>query len=597
MNDTGVFWKQSIFTRLIVTFLVSMVPIFVLGIWIYKWSSQQLSEEIFNSMKQQAANYMDNLDQDIARIQKLQYNMTQDEDLNQIANASQYLDNFEKTKAILRIHQRLSSIKNSSGYIQDARVLIPALKWSINADGYPRGVYSDMMLGEFDELQELQSDSASQIVHWKDRLLMLAGFPNYVQGGKPPLFLIEIELSKPALTTALLQLDGYKDSGFLMRKPSMNFQLENIYDADSLTRLSERLDTALEESKSGSISVGLHGKPYVVVYKMSDYTGITLSYFVPKEGILTSLKKLVTWNWIFFLIAILITAAYSYSLYLLIRRPLAKLIQSFRMVESGNLQIRIDYAHRDEFGYLYRRYNAMVENLQNLIEQVYEQKILSQKAELKQLQTQINPHFLYNSYFLLHRIIKKEDYENALRFSKEIGRYFQFVTRNASETVSLDREVEHARIYAEIQAMRFAGRIRVEFADFPSVHGHRTVPRLILQPIIENAFEHGLENKPDRGLLSVRFESLPQGIAIVIEDNGEELTDGELESLEKGFRRDNDYGEVTGLANIDRRLRLFCEEGSGLIFSRSEYGGLKVRLAILSKEAEEIERAQTDDCG
>jgi len=591
MNDTAIFWKNSIFTRLIVTFLISMVPIFVLGIWIYKWSSQQLSEEIFNSMKQQAANYMDSLDHDIGRIQKLQYDMTQDEDLNQLANASQYLDNFEKTKAILRIHQLLSSIKNSSGYIQDARVLIPELKWSINADGYHRGVYSDMMLGEFDELQKLRSDSASQIVHWDDRLLMLAGFPNYARGGKPPLFLIEIELSKPALTTALLQLDGYKDSGFLMRKPSMNFQLENIYDDDALTQLSERLDAALEGNISGSISFRLQDKPYVAVYKMSDYTGITLSYFMPKEGILTSLKKLVIWYWIFFLIAILITAAYSYSLYLLIRRPLAKLIRSFRMVENGNLQIRIDYAHRDEFGYLFRRYNAMVENLQKLIEQVYEQKILSQKAELKQLQTQINPHFLYNSYFLLHRIIKKEDYDNALRFSKEIGRYFQFVTRNASDTVSLDSEVEHARIYAEIQAMRFAGRISVEFSDFPSVLGYRRVPRLILQPIIENAFEHGLENKTDKGLLSVRFELLPKGCIIVVEDNGEELTDKELEKLEMGFHKDNDYGEVTGLVNIDRRLKLFCEGGSGLMVSRSVYGGLKVQLTIITKEEEEFERA------
>ncbi|CAK4870526.1 unnamed protein product [Aphanomyces euteiches] len=563
-----------------------MVPIFIMGIWIYKWSSQQLSEEIFNSMKLQVAYYMDSFDHDIQRIQKLQFDMTQDEDLNQIANASQFLDNFEKTKAILRIHQRLSSIKNSSGYIQDARVLIPSLKWSINADGYSRGVYSDIMREEFDELKVLKSDSASQIVQWKDRLLLLAGFPNYAQGAKPPLFIIEIELSKSVLKSALLQLDGYKDSGFMMRKPSQQFVLENVNDAVLQGQLIESLNDALKERKNGSIKVSLHGKPYLLVYTMSDYTGITLSYFLPQKGILKSLKNLVTWNWIFFLIAIMVTAVYSFSLYRLIKRPLVKLIRSFRTVESGNLQIRIDYAHRDEFGYLYRRYNAMVDNLQNLIEQVYEQKILSQKAELKQLQTQINPHFLYNSYFLLHRIIKKEDYGNALRFSKEIGRYFQFVTRNAAETVTLDKEVEHARIYAEIQAMRFAGRITVDFADFPAVLGHLEVPRLILQPIIENAFEHGLENKEDQGLLSVRFEAVPGGVAIMIEDNGEVLTDTDLEKLNLILHKDNHYdAEVTGLPNIHRRVRLFCGEESGLSVSRSEIGGLKVCLTIIVEEA------------
>ncbi|WP_042160947.1 sensor histidine kinase [Paenibacillus gorillae] len=586
MNDTGVFWKQSIFTRLIVTFLVSMIPIFVLGIWSYKWSSQQLSEEIFNSMKLQVSYYMDNLDHDIQRIQKLQLDMTQDEDLNQIANSSQYLDNFEKTKAILRIHQRLSSIKSSSGYIQGVRVLIPSLKWSINADGYPSGLYSELVLEEFDGLKALESDSSSQIVHWQDRLLMLAGFPNYAQGGKPPLFIIEIELSKTALESAQLQLEGYKDSKFIIRKPSQQFMIENVNDAESLAKLSERLDAAVQGSDSGSISVDLQGKPYLLVYKMSDFTGIMLSYVLPKEGILTSLKKLVTWNWSFFLIAVLITAAYSYSLYMLIKKPLVKLIRSFRMVESGNLQIRIDYASRDEFGYLYRRYNAMVENLQNLIEQVYEQKILSQKAELKQLQTQINPHFLYNSYFLLHRIIKKEDYENALRFSKEIGRYFQFITRNGAETVTLDKEVEHARIYTEIQAMRFAGRISVDFDDFPPNYGQLEVPRLILQPIIENAFEHGLENKQDHGLLTVRFTGISGGLVITVEDNGEELTDADLEKLALSWHKDNDYTEVTGLANIDRRIKLFCREGSGLTVDRSDSGGLQVCLTIITEETE-----------
>ncbi|RED56258.1 sensor histidine kinase [Cohnella lupini] len=585
MNDTGVFWKHSIFTRLIVTFLVSMVPIFVLGIWMYKWSSQQMSEEIFKSMKLQVEYYMDSLDHDIQRIQKLQFDMTQDEDLNQIANASQYLDNFEKTKAILRIHQRLSSIKNSSGYIQDARVLIPSLNWSINADGHSRGVYSDILGDEFDELRVLKSDSASQLVQWKDRLLLLAGFPNYAQGGKPPLFIIEIELSKTALKSALLQLDGYKDSGFMMRQPSQRFVLENVNDEVLRDRLVERLNVAAQESRNGSIKLELHGQPYLIVYTKSDYTGITLSYFLPQEGILKSLKSLVTWNWIFLFIAIMITAVYSFSLYRLIKRPLVKLIGSFRMVESGNLQIRIDYAHRDEFGYLYRRYNAMVEKLQNLIEQVYEQKILSQKAELKQLQTQINPHFLYNSYFLLHRIIKKEDYANALRFSKEIGRYFQFVTRNAADTVTLDKEVEHARIYAEIQAMRFAGRIAVEFADFPGGLAHLEVPRLILQPIIENAFEHGLENKQENGLLAVRFEPIAGGIVVTVEDNGEELSESDLDNLLPSIQRDNDYSEVTGLSNIHRRVRLFCGEGSGLAVSRAEIGGLKVRLTIIAAEA------------
>ena len=118
-----------------------------------------------------------------------------------------------------------------------------------------------------------------------------------------------------------------------------------------------------------------------------------------------------------------------------------------------------------------------------------------QRAELKQLQSQINPHFLFNSYFLLHRLIKSRNFERAVEISKNMGTYFQFITRNASDTVSLLREYEHAEIYADIQSLRFEGRIAVEVEPLPLCCQSIMVPRLIIQPSIENAFAHRLENK------------------------------------------------------------------------------------------------------
>src|SRR5690606_13977204 len=98
-----------------------------------------------------------------------------------------------------------------------------------------------------------------------------------------------------------------------------------------------------------------------------------------------------------------------------------------------------------------------------LIHQVYEQQLRAQSSELKQLQSQINPHFLYNTYFILYRLAKLNDNESIARFSHYLGDYFQYITRNASEDIPLEMEFKHAMTYAEIENIRFNNRIQVHF--------------------------------------------------------------------------------------------------------------------------------------
>jgi two-component system sensor histidine kinase YesM len=215
-----------------------------------------------------------------------------------------------------------------------------------------------------------------------------------------------------------------------------------------------------------------------------------------------------------------------------------------------------------------------------LIEQVYKQRILAQRAELKQLQSQINPHFLYNSFFILNTMSRIGDYDNLERFTEQLGEYFQFVTRSAADEITLIKEVNHARVYAEIQTMRFSNRIRVEFDDLPNEFSSLVVPRLILQPIIENAFEHGLEKKLSNGLLKINFCKVSNEFCIIIEDNGEELSDEELKKMKNALNAEESKNEVTGIINIKQRIKLKFGNQSGLTVERGEMSGLKVVIHI-----------------
>lgn len=221
----------------------------------------------------------------------------------------------------------------------------------------------------------------------------------------------------------------------------------------------------------------------------------------------------------------------------------------------------------------------MEDQLKQLIEEVYVQKNLAQRAQLKQLQAQINPHFLYNSFFILSRRIKRGDIEGSEEFAKHLGNYFKYLTRDAADDVPLQREVEHATSYAAIQGARFAGRIRVEFGELPKEAAGILVPRLILQPILENAFRYGLENKTEQGLLRIDFRQTEEVLEIVVEDNGEEATDECIEKMKNSLKEDSG-AEVTGLINIHRRLQIYFGSEYGIYVERSQIGGVAIKMRI-----------------
>lgn len=245
------------------------------------------------------------------------------------------------------------------------------------------------------------------------------------------------------------------------------------------------------------------------------------------------------------------------------------------------MDIQIEHEQKDEFGYLYDRFNQMLRKLQTLIDQDFKQKLMMQKAELKQLQSQINPHFLYNSFFILNSLAKTGDTDRIELFTNMLGEYFRFITRNVEDNVLLSEEVRHARMYTEIQKLRFSRRIRVQFDDLPKEMERIRVPRLIIQPIIENAYEHSLEKMPDEGLLRVTFE-VNQGEALItVEDNGGSIGDSEIEALSARLESIAESYEMTGMINIHRRISLTYGEGSGLFLSKSsELGGLQVVIRI-----------------
>jgi two-component system sensor histidine kinase YesM len=323
-----------------------------------------------------------------------------------------------------------------------------------------------------------------------------------------------------------------------------------------------------------------------------------LVLYMPEEQILGPLDKYRTWFWILSVISLAVVFAFSYWIFRLIHFPLRKMVRAFRKVERGDLSLSIEHRNYDEFQYLYGQFNLMVSKLRHSIQEVYESRIMAQQSELKQLQSQINPHFLYNTYFMVHRMADAHDVENVAKATKYLGEYFQYITRNSSDEAPLAEEWNHTLAYLEIQQLRFHNRIEARVSDLPPDVGSAfRIPRLLLQPLVENAYSHGLKSIISGGIVAMSLEARANGVlAIAVEDNGEELTDERLSDLERKLNAEWDGRiEKTGLLNVHMRLLLKFGEGYGLKVSRSALGGLKAVIELPAPTNDDSQRGEQRD--
>lgn len=567
----------SIYVKLLVTFLLVIVPLSVLSLTLSNYGAAQVKQDKLTALASQTHFYITSFETDMLRLIKLKKEYLFDEDLQTISVTGPSMMNFELSRAILRLQYKLYLLKTSSPYVDEVKVTVPSIERTIFSNNYDDEI-------SIDELHAIESGLSSQdpIIQWNNQLLLGEIYPNYNRKGKT-LFALEIILSKEEIKQTLRQITDM--GGALLYKAGKDEYIATEDNIPLLELLQGTINQSLKDAThTNRIRVDVQGNSYWSVYEHSDTLNMTMVVYVPQSMILGQLNKYQIWFWVIFAGSLFIVVTASYWIYRLIHKPISLLVRAFRSVEKGATDVAVHHKRKDEFRYLYEQFNAMVKRLNILIHEVYEQKILAQRSELKQLQSQINPHFLYNSYFILYRMALAEDVENITRLTKHLGDYFQFITRSANDEVTLDMEVKHAYSYVEIQMIRYSRRIRTDWDTLPDEYAAVRVPRIILQPIIENAYEHGLKDKYSGGVVEIRMEIHSECLHISVEDNGDDLHEDILNQLISNLHSSDQSLETTGLINVHRRLQLVFGTPRGLQLMRGRSGGLRVIMEIPWKE-------------
>ncbi|SFA79813.1 two-component system, sensor histidine kinase YesM [Cohnella sp. OV330] len=566
--------RLNIFSKLVLSFMIVIIPLATLSLLMNQSGENIVRNELGQSNASNVHFYLSSLETEMNRIIRVEREYTgTDDDFRRAGVIPESMDDYERAQTILRIENKLSILQSSSPYISTIKIYFPKLGRSILSGSFGEAIPSD----ELDAIAGGVKRSGSPFIYWNNRLFLGMVYP---ATGPSMSFAIEVELSLPLLRQSLAQMSKQASSGSILMNEREGWVVSDKKE-DALTGQLRRF---MAQTPSGDMAFGqqrlkLNDQPYLLYYERSAALGLTLIHYVPERQAMGVLKQYRTWYWTLALGSVIVVILFSYWIYLLIHQPMKGLIKGLRQVGRGNLSVRLQHGFQDEFQDIYHQFNSMAGRIQTLIDEVLEQTTRSQRSELKQLQSQINPHFLYNSMFILLTLIKREDLRHAEELIKHMGNYFRYITRNGEDEVALEKEILHVQAYMGIQSVRFPA-IEMTWREFPDAALKMKVPRLMLQPIIENAYVHGLERKEDPGVLVIEAWQADGRLTIGVEDNGDNLDDSTIRELSERLRSNEESQETTGLINVHRRLQLKYGKQYGLSLSRGSLGGMQVMLHL-----------------
>ncbi len=284
------------------------------------------------------------------------------------------------------------------------------------------------------------------------------------------------------------------------------------------------------------------------------------------------------WGLGFFALTVLL----SIMLSLRISGPIKQLRKSMQAVEMGNFDIRVDIQSEDEIGELGKDFNIMIAEIRALIEQNNRQQELKRKSELKALQMQINPHFLYNTLDSIIWMAEGRKEQEVITMVSALARLFRLSLGKGKEIIEIGSEIEHVGHYLTIQKMRYKDKLDYEIAVDADILRYKTV-KIILQPLVENAIYHGIKNKSSPGKVTIRGGRKGQGIELSVHDDGIGMS---LETLTRlsGEHHESKTGSGLGVRNVDERIKLYFGREYGLDFESAEDKGTTVYVRLPALE-------------
>jgi two-component system sensor histidine kinase YesM len=347
--------------------------------------------------------------------------------------------------------------------------------------------------------------------------------------------------------------------------------------AELLTHLDAGVYQVLQGKEFGKEIKQINGIDYLIGFRTFQKLDWKIIGLVPVVELTGESARISIAIFVATLLCFLLALMVSVILSSVISKQIKGITAYTKHVATGDLSAQYEYHATDEIGQLSDGLNKMVRNTKRLIDDIYVQQQKEKELELKVLQSQINPHFLYNTLDSLYWLLKVNEQGQSAEFVLSLSKLFRYSISGDNGLASIREEIEQLDHYLTIQRLRFRDQIEFRKDVSPDVLEY-CIPKLTLQPFIENAINHGLKNKENYGVIIVSAKQDGDYNVITIQDNGVGMTDEEIQKV--FLKQIISSGTGLGINNVSERIELLMGLNNAVTITSEKGTGTKVEIRL-----------------
>lgn len=575
------YYNISIKTKLIlIVFILIVCSIVIMGYFGYQSYAGIFREKSIDNLKKTVDEYSGNLSERMDGLMSLSEKVLTDDKIYELN--STYKDNLIHNKTLAESSFEINLNMYLRTYIMTRQFDLAVFRFNAN-----KGIYrvSDDTYANNNYVFSEKNLTTSAKAGNGDPIWYLD-----IRNGKfKGIFLKRIildRMSAEEIGTVFFKVKESYLFGSISKYLSQKVQNVGVYSDDTQLFYHNTLDAEFEEEASGLIrsstpdivnTVNFKGDTVYQICKTIQPVNWKLAVYISSNILLSDLKKVLLVTIIICLLTLPVWLLLINFIYRGIIKPINLLVDSMNKMEEGKTDSTVAIDRNDELGALFRTYNKMSQKINNLINKVYKEELIMKDAEIKALQAQINPHFLYNTLETINWKAKLNGVEDISEMVTALSSIIDAnLDRNNEKMIPIKKELEYIDNYNLLIQKRFGKKIAfVKYIDDEALL--YKIPKLLIQPLIENAIYHGLETKKGGGTVELIITIEEGTVLIVIADDGTGIDDVTLNKLKESLEKndENQYESRTkiGIMNVHRRIRLIYGDEYGLkIFSEANMG-------------------------
>jgi len=326
-------------------------------------------------------------------------------------------------------------------------------------------------------------------------------------------------------------------------------------------------------TKSGTVITVVNGKKMLVCYDTSEVTGWITVLAVPYKELVENLDFFNTYILYIAICLIALSVITAFVLTGWLTKPIKKLLVGIQLIGNGNFTAKIPEHNDYEFGIVINRFNLMTEKIRDLINENYKVKLREKEAELMALNLQVNPHFLYNTLNIINWMALDKGEKDISKMIVSLSTMLQYAVKNKEELVPLRDDLTWLKSYLHIMENRYQGAFETVYSldDIPL---QCRVPKMFLQPIVENAIIHGFASRSHGGVLKISGEASDGKLIFTVVDNGKGMDEETMAAIL------DQQAPGVGIMNVQNRIKLLFGEDYGISFQSDANRGTQVTISL-----------------